>query len=227
MAFKKRTRTGRRKTRKVSRRRRIPRGVTAVVPASRVVSMRYVDTISIDPSTSVAGSHVYRANSVWDPDYTITGHQPYGFDEISPFYDHYTVLGSKITARFISLATTPSSGTAHVGILLKDNVTVVSNPTLVMEATGSRYRLMTNAGASQASPNVSCYYSPKRFFGIKDINDNRGLLGSATTGNPTEDAYFHVWATPIDASYNVAAMNVLITIEYTVKFTERKVFASS
>ena len=39
-------------------------------------------------------------NSLFDPDFTGTGHQPYYFDQFATIYQRYTVIGSKLTATF-------------------------------------------------------------------------------------------------------------------------------
>ncbi len=42
--------------------------------------------------TSYTGSeYVFRLNSLYDPDLTGTGHQPYGFDQFAALYSRYKV----------------------------------------------------------------------------------------------------------------------------------------
>ena len=57
-------------------------------------------------------------NSLFDPDQTGTGHQPYYFDQFAALYNRYTVLGSKLTAEFSllpsAIATAQPSGPAVV-----------------------------------------------------------------------------------------------------------------
>jgi hypothetical protein len=46
--------------------------------------------------------HHFRTTAVYDPDYTGTGHQPYGFDQHSRLYNHYIVDTAIITQRSAS-----------------------------------------------------------------------------------------------------------------------------
>lgn len=46
----------------------------------------------------VLGSeNVFRLNSMYDPDKTYAGHQPSGFDQLSPIYNRYKVVGATVT----------------------------------------------------------------------------------------------------------------------------------
>ena len=56
-------------------------------------------------------------NSLFDPNRTGTGHQPYGFDQLSTFYNRYYVTGSKMTVTF--------------SCQTKDNDTTVTGPILI------------------------------------------------------------------------------------------------
>lgn len=57
---------------------------------------RYVDTITLSTET-VTGlmgpTHLFRLNSLYDPDLTGTGHQPSGFAEMTAMYNKYCVYG--------------------------------------------------------------------------------------------------------------------------------------
>lgn len=197
-----------------------------VVPDKKVCKLRYVQTIPLDPSVQTASNWVFRANSLFDPDYTGTGHQPLGFDEMALFYDHYIVIGSKITAKFISIGSGSTTNCCMVGVRLNDSSTVTASYQTVMEQANNRYKFLSNSGALQ-SQTCTKTYSPRKFFGIKDINDNRSLLGASMSANPNEDAMFHVYAAPFDTATNPAALNVLVTIEYIAVFSERKSLLSS
>ncbi|WP_219929646.1 hypothetical protein, partial [Achromobacter pulmonis] len=39
-------------------------------------------------------THIFRANSVYDPDESGVGHQPTGFDQLMEFFQYYTVVAA-------------------------------------------------------------------------------------------------------------------------------------
>jgi hypothetical protein len=56
---------------------------------------------SLDPAAVGAGVQ-YASNSIFDPNLTATGHQPLSHDQWSQFYQHYLVMGSKITIKVLN-----------------------------------------------------------------------------------------------------------------------------
>jgi len=61
--------------------------------------LRYADNISQTSGASAGtfGSEwAFRLNSLYDPDYTYTGHQPYGFDQLASLYYSYRVEGVRV-----------------------------------------------------------------------------------------------------------------------------------
>lgn len=99
--------------RSYNRTSRVPRGLNPF-PNSKLVRHKYVDSFAL-PAASGAGLNVvwqWRANSVYDPDYTTTGHQPMFHDQMAAEYNHYTVLHSTIRVSF------PPESTTKQNILL-------------------------------------------------------------------------------------------------------------
>lgn len=186
----------------------------------QMVRFKYCSNVEIDPALGSVAVHFFRANSAYDPDLTGTGHQPYHWDQWTSMYDHYTVMGSKITARFISRVNDTSVPLANMicGVRVEDNYSLGgTNPETECER-DSRYRFLTHG----RSTTVQAFYSPKKFFGIKDIKDNITRLGAATTTNPSEDVSFACWAAAPNALDNPTMIDCHVMIEYIVQFTERK-----
>lgn len=91
---KKRSTTARRGTRMI---RRVPRLVPGSFPPLKRVKLKYVTQVSLNPSTSLNDYAVFRANSLYDPEYATGGHQPMWHDVYASVYDNYRVYFSKIT----------------------------------------------------------------------------------------------------------------------------------
>lgn len=194
-----------------------------LMPDALLVKMRYVETIHLAPSVTGA-AHIFRANSVYDPNLTGVGHKPNGNNQLSAFYDHYTVLGSKINIKTSTAApsTTPSYA---CGVYLADDSAAITTYDTIAEQGKGRYKISTSG---DGSINLSNTFSAKKYFGVTDTDDNRdlrGVMGSAGT-NPPEEAMFVVWAQSMTggATSNV---DIIVQIEYICKLQERKELTQS
>lgn len=193
-----------------------------VIPDTTIVTLRYHQTVFVNPSTGLAGSYLFRANSIQDPNYTdSTGdHQPYGHDEWSNFYQHYCVMNSKCTARFISQSSVVANGSALAVLGLQRSATLQSDVDTIIERRDASTKFMSTAGSNQACTLVK-KYDAKKFHGYTDLGDSaetRTAIGS----NPLDVAYFNVSLVPLSSAYDVDPTAVSVTIDYTIKFMERQ-----
>jgi hypothetical protein len=68
-----------------------------------ITKLRYADVrqLTTDATSGVIGTEqTFRLNSLFDPDFTNAGHQPMGFDQITPFYGSYQVDAVEITTEW-------------------------------------------------------------------------------------------------------------------------------
>lgn len=175
------------------------------IPTFQVVKMKYACQIRIDPyGPGLPNFHVFRANSIHDPDYTgITGtpnHQPMFHDQYAAIYANYKVIGSKISI----LGTNDYSDNANsMGNLI--TVTTTNEPSTslskyseVIESKGTRYAVcQERTGPAR----LTGKYSAKNFHSIKDVKDAvelQGIMGDSGVGtNPAQAAYFVLAAYPL------------------------------
>lgn len=213
-------RYGRRKRRK----QRIPR-----LPFGRSKVVRHrmclTDVIVTTPS-ALPAQHVFRTNSLYDPDYTsLTGPQPFWYDEMSLIYNHWTVIGFKIkiTARQNSNITTA------LLMCLDSDSSSIGTPEAVrarMEQGTCKKRIIN--GANQAGDTSICRMSyacaPNKFLGIPNPVGN-SLVRGTNTSNPEEEAYLKIVAYPLQAG--VASLSLFCELEYIAVWTEPKNAAGS
>lgn len=188
------------------------------ISKSAQVQMRYVTQINLNPTSLTSANWIFNASGVYDPDTTGIGHQPLGFDQWMLFYDHYVVVGSKISVEFI----TEASDAYVVAIGLRDQAAPTTDPELFRERGHTVY---ATANGTQKSTKLVKGYSPRKFFAVDDIVSKDTLRGSVTT-NPAENAYYIVNASA-GTSVDPGAITAHVTLQYTVLLTEPKPLAQS
>lgn len=207
--------------------RRVPRAVTTLANIPSIQKLRYVDYTYISAATGSLASRIYRANSLYDPDYTGTGHQPMRFDQLSALFARYIVLGSKITVTWQGAAAadvTPAVCT----LVLDDDVTPPTNYQEVIEQGKSKYMMVNNNG-SRTPQRISQTFSAKKFFGLNNVKDNQSPYGALCTASPADDAYFTLSLQSIlGLSGGVTAVGYfMVTIDYIALFSEPITLAQS
>lgn len=107
MAYRSRKMRLRRRARRQGRRRTTI--AKSFLPQHRVVRMRYCESFNVTTTTvanQFAGPTLC-CNNLYDPNYSSTGHQPYGYDQMKALYNAYNVLYAKITVTFCNAAPDP------------------------------------------------------------------------------------------------------------------------
>lgn len=192
-------------------------------PKTTMVKLRYVAGITINPAAGVLGYHDFRANSCYDPDATGVGHQPMNYDMWTGLYNHYVVVGSKITARIFDYEAVPSPFVG--GIVLSDDPTITTTVSQMMEGGLTKYKMGYNSNTLGAGNGmtVTKTFSAKKFFNITNVTDNISRLGASVVANPGELAHFMVFVGPLpDNAGDLGSFNVAVTIDYIVIFSEPK-----
>lgn len=193
----------------------VPRGLPAVSKAllgnKQTVKLKYVEAFSLNPGASgVPATHVWSANGMYDPNISGVGHQPRGFDQLMALYDHYYVTSSTVTVDFGSVSN-DAIAPFVCGITLQDDASPAGDMVQAMENRSAVYRLTTDA----VTPRLSLGFESKAFFS----RFKNELLGSSG-GNPTDQAYFIVFAQPANSASDLGNINCVITIEYTAILQE-------
>ena len=200
-------------------------------PDSVTVKLRYVEFINLNPELGGLDQHVFRANSGHDPNYTetLTGHQPYYYDQWSRLYTHYTVLGSKCRMEYLPGAASQSNQQPGVwGILLDTSTTgidIFSSTNNILESSNSTDLRIAGFVSSASNPpnrNASCSlnYSTRKFFGIEDPNDGNSYSAS-TSSSPNQEAYFCCWFGDIEGN-DPSEQQFAVTIDYIIQFRDRR-----
>lgn len=175
--------------------------------------------------TAVAGllsTYQFRLNSLYDFDLTGTGHQPYYFDQMMAVYDHYTVIGTKVTVTWTNNTANP----VVVGGYLNDDGTVTPGTlSNCQEAPQAQYKLMP--GTSTNSIYITHKWSAKKWFTksksaiMADVN----LTGTASA-DPGEATVLTLFYQAVDAG-NATDVSFSVSAQFITIFSELKDIASS
>ena len=183
-------------------------------PNSIITTVRYADIQVLNSVLGATSSLVYRANGIFDPEYTAVGHQPMYSDNYKAIYDYYTVIGSKITCTFHSRNSTLGLVVAVVG---SDTTTLSSTVTTWLEQNNG---VSAFTGSSASDPlTLTMTYSPEEQLGsnAKDDGSSMTPVGSdPTAGEGT--FYWGILASSEDFGTTIAC-SLKINIEYTVKYS--------
>lgn len=190
------------------------------VPAQMHTTLRYVDDFALNALNGQAVHVFYNANNVYDPQNAIGGHQPMGWDQLNVFYESAYVYGSKITCTFSMANPGSTLGQAICGIRNTEDTTAIGSVPQMRENTQNLWRLLD----ADSPVTISKTFNYKRQLRKPYINDeNRCAIGTG----PTINSVYDIWVGALNATLDPDAVNINMTIEYYVTFTERNALAQS
>lgn len=184
---------------------------TSSFPPSMRVKQRYFDFIACD---GVNLGTLFNVNSTYDPDRTLTGHQPNGRDTMATIYAKYKVHGCYVKVKFV--ATTVG---AYLCALAPVNnaATLSGDMRVVIETPGSKYTACDiNGGSKQLTMYVDC----AKVAGVsKAAYENDSLYSQTIANNPAEIMTLGVYWTKVDgtaltAGYVYAEVELIYDVTY-------------
>lgn len=191
-------------------------------PTARL-KLRYADT-DFDMSTAAAlfrTDQVFSGNSLFDPDVTGVGIQPYLHDEVAQLWQRYRVRAAKISCYFS--CSTPSATTLVTRAFIWAGVSASdltdTDPGSNMQVK-NKVQGVFNKEQLESNPRkgkLSLYMSTNRAFPNKPEDaDLTGLFG----GNPTSRWYFHVVTDSSDCG-TASTVKMDVKIRYYCELSQR------
>lgn len=205
----------------------IARGPTGF-PDRIILKLSYFDSFNFSLTAGVGGAEVIRGNSCYDPDRTLTGHQPYGYDQWAAFYQRYRVLGSAI--RCVPTAgSTDFTGSSNVSCRLTVVPQIAGGATSgneILEQPYSRSRNVTYYNNAQGI--IKHYMSTAKMWGARKSAVHDEYDYSATTNaNPANSWDWLIYVTPGSNGTGTSYWAVDVKVTYYVEFSERLQLNSS
>lgn len=179
-------------------------------PSRLRANLRYKGLLNKAFTTAQSVEHAFACNGMYDPDITATGTQPYYFDQLMSIYNHYTVVGAKITVTLQSY-TSSSSLPLNFGIAVNDDATV--NAIQIREDSRTQF---TSVNLNSSPVTLNNVWSARATFGPGTTSDP-SMRGNVAA-NPTELSTFVLYLKTNGVDTVTAFFNV--AIEYAIIFSE-------
>lgn len=181
-----------------------------IVPDRSYLKFKYTTYINQVIGTGNYYQGVYRANSLYDPDFQVGGRQPIGYNIWSQFYNKYCVHGSKIKVSLTNIG----SGTNAYVVVIPENTTSIpfTNITELTMYPYQRYCVASQATGMDRSK-VTNYMSTKKIWGVHKAAVMADQdYASLTSTNPAKPWYWNIF---VDTPDSAKATNIQLKVDIT------------
>lgn len=199
------------------------------MPAVYKTRLRYVQTFS--PNTGIIANYFgtdqsMRLNSLHDPDFSLGGHQPYGFDQMAAFYNRYLV-----TRALVELSITePSADGLVFGVSIRAPSSLIGLSGATVDAVAERQgcitRFLNNSGSQTAYMRFDLPMHELLGMSPTAYSGARSLYGAAVGADPSLTPYL-TFAVANMANSNNESMIVQVRITFECELTDRLQYSPS
>lgn len=172
---------------------------------------------------------IFRANSLFDPEYTYSGHQPYLYDQMSAMYTTYRVKKCRLTVT----GYTNTAGTSGTMIMLyasRYNSSLPNQDPFVLLETNKNKRFMKwkMVSDTQNKFTISLTVNCHELFGITAGEYNDQLYSALVTSDPGTDyeCFIHFLAFCPD-KVSVVTVDHMVRIKYYSELSNEKQVSQS
>lgn len=189
------------------------------LPARYITKHKYAEAVTV--SAIGMGTYVWNLNSIWDPNRTGVGHQPYAYDQMSNLYNRYRVIGCAYVISAIS-----DGYKIQCCALPSNEPSPITNVSEARENPRAQYITQNPDGTLKV---LKGYVSIPKLVGRTTqqyMSDDR--YQADIVSSPQELALLQVYTQGLndDSGVNVSA-TVNILLEYTVEWFDIKTLDQS
>lgn len=210
----------------MARRTRVTRPIRTIMPNVLTTKLKFMDYYNMATGGAAAFiSKPFRANGAYDPDASVGGGTPTGFNQLAAIYAKYRVLGSKITIWAYNTCASP------IIVSVFGRSSTGSAPTSPTEVQQKSFEFGHNIRAKQLVPygsgtgypscRLTLYRSTRALEGTR-VDGEEGY-SAPTSSNPALQTYWDVNLCSLDGAAFSSTANYTISITYYVRFSEMSV----
>lgn len=186
------------------------------LPLRYRVKFRYCSTHIVQSGTSgTLSSSPLRFNlsSLYDPDNSGGGHQPYGYDQFTAMYEKYKVYKAKVTLQWFDVGAT-NTGFCCAALRPSTSGTGIASltyPYYVEKQVGGSVCLTSTGNNRVVEQNI--FVDLRKIVGVTRAQYNDAQYEANYNANPSTSVYLEL-ASAFPSSANAIDVNVAINIEY-------------
>lgn len=187
------------------------------VPQRYICKMKYSETVA---TTAFGNLYAFNLNSVFDPNRTGTGHQPYGHDTLATLYNRYRVIACSWRVNVLMGA---STAPVQVAAQPANEILTTASVNEMRENPRAKYIIQNTGAESRVLSGKTYIPSLVGRSKAQYMSDDRyqAQVGS----NPLEAAILNICTSDVaDAG---AAVSLQVMLEYTVEWFDIKHLAQS
>jgi len=189
------------------------------IPQRYITKLKYSSVIT---TSALLGHYAMNLNSLFDPDLTAVGHQPYGFDQLAALYNRYRVISCGYR---INLSMSSADSPFMLAAMPANTEVTASTGSELRENPRARY-ITQNPGAA------SVYLSGKSYIPnivgrtkAQYMADDR--YQAVVTADPQEQAVLNIQTFTPTTDLPVGSIKVQIIMEFTAEFFDLKSLGQS
>lgn len=190
------------------------------IPQRYICKMKYAESIVTDASF---GTYWFNLNSIYDPNRTGTGHQPYAFDTLSSLYNRYRVIscGWRIQPSYTNSTVAQST---QIACMAANEVLSITSLSEMKENPRAKYVNQSIGGGIITLSGKSYIPSLVGRTKAQYMADDR--YQATVTTNPNELAILNI-LTSGTGNDTGSPVSLNVVLEYTVEFFDIKHLSQS
>lgn len=185
------------------------------IPDRYICKMKYATSVTTELLT---GQYVFRLNSLYDPDLTGVGHQPYGFDNLALLYNRYRVVSCGWRIQQPSRA----DGSPIIVAALPSNDASLVWGDYAQLAENSRAKYVTNNPGAPVATLTGKQYLPRLLGRTRAQYMADDHYQAVVNANPSEAAYLYLNTFLAQTGAIAGGVPLNIVLEYSVEFFDAK-----
>lgn len=221
--FTKRLRSRRRTNAPRRGRRRLTHTATinrALTPYAQryITKLKYCE--SYTATATILHTQRWRLNSLFDPNYSLGGHQPYGFDQLATVYNRYRVVACSWTIHV-------ASSTNYVTVCAIPNNDLPSPLNMSAAKELPRAKWSTGGGGTNIIRITGKTYIPSLVGRTKAQYMADDRYQALTSADPQEAAILQIMIADCNDTTSLSGVQVSVTLNYLAEFFDINTLSQS